>query len=147
VLGQLLTPVLILSAGQWLSLALIARFAAADAEVLVAVAALVLPGNLILVAVENLYFLWYPYRSVGINSFDFQAMGRQLLLLSAKLATAGLAAGVAAGFAAGAYYLTGRSFLPALAVAWVAAVVCGLGLVPLVAVAFDRFDVAHERTE
>jgi hypothetical protein len=147
VLGQLLTPVLILAAGQWLSLALIARFAAADPEVLVAVAALVLPGNLVLVAVENLYFLWYPYRSVGINSFDFQAMGRQLLLLTAKLATAGLAAAVAAGFAAGAYYLTGRSFLPALAVAWVAAVGCGLGLIPLVALAFDRFDVAHERTE
>jgi hypothetical protein len=147
VLGQLLTPVLILTIGQWLSLAAVGRFAQPNPVGLAAAAALAVPGNLILVAIENLYFLWFPYRANGINSFDFQAMGRQLLLLIAKMATVGLVASIAAGCGAAVYYLTGKHTPVALVTAWFAAMACGLGLIPLVALAFVRFDVASDHTE
>ena len=147
VLGQLLTPVLILCVGQWLGLVLIVNLAAPDPVFVAAAVAFALPGNLILVAVENLYFLWYPHRVVGINSFDFQAMGRQLLLLIAKVMTVGATAAAAAAVGALFYYATGGNLAPALTAAWFVALACGLGLVPLVALAFDRFDVASDRAE
>lgn len=147
VLGQLLTPVLVLCAAQWLSLALLATLDDPDPVVVAGTAALAVPANLILVAVDNLYFLWFPYRTQGINSFDFQAMGRQILLMGGKMLTVGVAAGLAAAGAAGVYHLTGARIGPALAAAWVVALGAGLGLMPLVALAFDRFDVASDRAD
>ena len=32
-----------------------------------------------LVAIENLYFLCYPFRTAGVNSMDIQAIGRQMV--------------------------------------------------------------------
>jgi hypothetical protein len=147
VLGQLLTPVLVLSLGQWLTLALIALTTSPDRTLVLSAAVLIAPANLLLAAVENLYFLWYPYRATGINSFDFQAIGRQSLLSLAKVATVGMAAGIAAGLGALVFWLTGGSWASTIATAWVVASACGLGLIPLVALAFQDFDVSAEGTE
>lgn len=147
VIGQLITPVLILSIGQWLTLGVIVLLAHPEPELMIAGAALVVPANFLFVAIENLYFLWFPYRAVGINSFDFQAMGRQLLLMGAKVATVGLVAGVAGGLGALVYYVTSPAWIPALITTWLAAGICGLGLVPLVALAFEGFDVASDRAD
>lgn len=147
VLGQLLTPVLVLTVGQWLAMALIAYRAAAEPGWIAAAFALALPTNLLLAAIENLYFLWFPYRATGINSFDVQAMGRQLLLMTAKASTVGVAAALSgtAGFLT--FRLTGGNLASAVGSAWVVALGCALALVPLVATAFDRFDVAGDRPE
>lgn len=147
VMSQLITPVLVLCCGQWLTLGAVAFFLAPEPSFLVATAALMAPANLILIAVENLYFLWYPYRTAGINSFDFQSLGRQFLLVLGKMATVGLSAGLSGGAGAVAYWIGDGSLSLTVAVAWLVALACGLGLVPLVALAFDQFDVAADRTE
>jgi hypothetical protein len=142
-LGQVVTPVLVLSAVEWFALALVAGATRPGALVAVGAAALVLPLNLLLVAVENLYFLWFPYRMSGFNTFDFQAMGRQMLLLMAKLASLAAAAAVAAALGAVVYYVTGGSWAAVVAAVWLVLAACGLAVLPLVAHAFSSFDVAE----
>jgi hypothetical protein len=145
VIGQLLTPVILLSLCEWLSLALLG--VRGEPGLLVAAAVLIVPANLLLVGVENLYFLWYPYRTSGANSFDFQAVGRQMLLLMFKGTTVGVAVALAAGAGALVFFFAGQSWAATVAAA--AAVLTGLGLalVPLVAEAFERFDVAANLPE
>ena len=147
VLGQLLAPVLVLTAAAWVSLSLFGWLARPGPTLLVSAAALAPPVNLVLVAVENLYFLWFPFRTAGVNSFDFQAMGRQMLLLMAKGATVVAAGGAAAGLGALVLYLTGRNWPAAVAAAWVALAAAGLGLVPLLGAAFEAYDVAGDAAD
>ena len=109
--------------------------------------ALTLPSNLVLVAIENLYFLWFPFRMAGINSMDFQALGRQILLMIGKLATIGLAAGVAGALGAATYHVTGGNWSATVAAAGIAISGFGIGLIPLVALTFEQFDVAGARPE
>ncbi len=146
-LGQLLTPVFLLCLCQWLTLGLVGVLTRADTTWLIVAGVLVLPLDLILVAVENLYFLWFPYRTIGVNSFDFQMMGRQILVIFAKMATFGAAAALAGAAGALIYALTAPMVAPAVGVAWVVAIGCGLALVPLVGVAFEHFDVSADRAE
>jgi hypothetical protein len=147
VLGQLITPVLVLTLAEWVTLAVIAVATRSDPFVPASAAALALPFNLMLFAIENLYFLWFPYRLTGLNAIDFQSMGRQMLLLMAKFACLGLAAGLAAGAGALAYFAAGRSWPLAVAAAWVAMAALGLALIPLAGRAFDAFDVAESLTD
>src|SRR5207249_3358286 len=80
-LGQVLAPAMVLTAGQWLTLAVIARLLRPDPALVAGAFALVPPGNLLLVELENLFFLWFPSRYVSGPSIDFQTMGRQMLLM------------------------------------------------------------------
>lgn len=146
-LGQVATPVLVLTAIEWLALAVISAFAPGDPTLIVSVGALALPLNLVMVAIENLYFLWYPFRMTGFNAFDFQAMGRQMLLMMAKLLTVGVAAVLAGGAGAIVYYLLADSLAAAVATAWVVVALIGLAIVPLLGQAFVHFDVAEARDE
>jgi hypothetical protein len=147
VLGQLLAPVVLLSVGEWVSLLLVAAFVD-PGPAAGAAAALLPPCNLLLVAVENLFFLLFPYRlGAGANSFDFQLLGRQLVVMSAKSLTLVLAVGAAGGAGALAYLVTGGGLAMAVAVAWVVVAVWGLAAVPAVAWAFTRFDVTRDRAD
>lgn len=147
VLGQLATPVLILFVGESFALGLIASASSPPPWLVPSVMALTLPLNLVLVAVENLYFLWFPFRLAGANSLDFQALGRQILLMIGKLATLGLAAGIAGAVGAAIYHLTGGSWSATVATAAVALTGIGVGMILLVALAFEQFDVAGARPE
>lgn len=147
VLGQLTTPVLILSVGQWLSIALIGLISSPRPLFLAASAVLVPPVSLLMVAVENLYFLWYPYRAVGVNSFDVPALGRQFLLAVAKFATLGFAAALASGVGGLVFWSSGGSPVPTVGAAWVVVAACGLGLTPVLVMAFDRCEVPGGRAE
>jgi len=147
VLGQLATPVMILTVGLWLSIGLCSLVGPPRTVLTAAAASLVPPVSLLMVAVENLYFLWYPYRSVGVNSFDAQAMGRQFLLALAKFATIGFAAVLASGVGGVVFWATGGSPVPTVAAAWVVVAACGLGLTPVLVMAFERCDVAGGRAE
>ncbi len=146
-LGQLLTPVFLLGLSQGLTLGLIGVVTRADPTWLIAAGVLAWPVNLILAAVENLYFLWFPYRTLGVNSFDFQMMGRQILVVFAKLATTGVAAALAAAAGSLVYSLTAPVIAPAVVVAGAVALGCGIALVPLVGIAFEHYDVATDRAE
>ena len=71
-------------------------------------------------------------------------VGRRVLLAFAKVAVLAVAAGVAAGVGGLAYLLSGSRWPPALAAAWVVLAGCAAGLVPVLALAFRRFDVARD---
>ncbi|GAC1469312.1 MAG: hypothetical protein NVSMB9_12990 [Isosphaeraceae bacterium] len=147
VFSQLLVPLLILTVAQGISLVVLNALVTSDWRLACTAAGFALPVNLVLVAVENLYFLWFPHVSTGVGSFDFQAMGRQVLLSLAKFLTMGFALAVALGVGALIHGISGGRWWPALLGAWMVLCGCGLGLIPLLAVAFDRFDVAGARPE
>jgi len=144
VAGQLLVPAALSTAGAWAALACMAWLTPAPAGLLVAVAALAFPCHWLLMAVENLFFLAFPFMTEGVNSFDVRAVGRQLLLTAAKLATVAAAGALAAGLGAIGYYVSGQSPVAAAATTWVGVSAAALGLVPLVALAFTHFDVAAD---
>jgi hypothetical protein len=143
VLGQLATPVAILTAIEWLSVTVIAIATRPNPALFWGIIAMTPAVNLLFLAVDNLYFLWFPFRMTAINTVDFQAMGRQILLVSAKFASVGAAAALASGVGALAFFATGQSWAAAITAAWLVLAACGLALIPLVALAFNQFDVAQ----
>lgn len=145
VIGQLLTPVLLICLVQWIALAVIA-LALDRSTVLPAVigaAGFVVPFNFLLIGLDNLLFLLFPSRAVTPTPGDFQAMGRLMLTYLAKAAVMLLVAGIAALVALPVYFLLGQSLPPALIAAWFVLTGFSIGQIPLIALAFQRFDVAR----
>jgi hypothetical protein len=143
VVGQLAAPVLLLSLIQVLALVGIEVAFGGIAPLPLVALVLAWPVNFVSLGIDNLLFLWFPSRQVVAMPHDFQVMGRQLLLLVAK----GMALGSAVVSAALAYALVwflGHSLPGALAAAFLVLAACGAALVPLLAFAFARFDVARD---
>jgi hypothetical protein len=147
VLGQLLTPVLIVSLVQWLFLVVLIVLGH-RLDLLVGAIPFVLPLNLLLFGIENLLFLWYPSPPVAAMAGNYQMMGRNMLLMLAKFLIMGLIGGITGLVVALVYLLMelmqGPSLLVSLTVAWLLISGFAIGLVPLVALAFRRFDVARD---
>jgi len=147
VLGQLLTPVLIVSLVQWLFMAVLILFGP-RLDLLVGAIAFILPLNLLLFGIENLLFLWYPSPPAAAMAGNYQMMGRNMLLMLAKFLIMGLIGGMAGLIAAPVFILMelvqGPSLLASLTVAWLLISAFAIGPVPLVALAFRRFDVARD---
>jgi hypothetical protein len=143
VVGELAVPVLMLTAAQSACLVL-AALMRGDPAYLVDFLVFLLPFNALLVEVESVLFLWYPLRMLPGSMMDFSAMGRQFLLMFAKLLAIGLSAGVAIGLGALGYYLVAPSWVLALAIAWLVMLGFAAALIPLVVSAFLQFDVAHD---
>ncbi|HEX4997373.1 MAG TPA: putative ABC exporter domain-containing protein [Terriglobia bacterium] len=95
--------------------------------------------NLLIFALENLIFLWYPQRAP--HAGELSGAGRRLLTSIIKVLMVGIVGGVAAGAGAVVYFLA-WSWPAALATSWIIVFGCALGLIPLLARAFDRFDQA-----
>lgn len=146
-IGQILTPAFIISGTEWVTLAILIGFSPTLWGWLIGIGALLLPLNVLLLTIENVYFLWFPFRMNSAGGVDFQAMGRQMLLFTAKFLSAGVAAALAAGLGAAAYFLSGRHWPAAFVGAWIGLTVCALATVPLVSHAFDRFDVTDLPSE
>lgn len=146
VIGQLLTPVLLVSLVQWVALAVVAATLDRGAVIHVAlgVAALVVPFNCLLIGLDNLLFLFFPSRALTPTPGDFQVMGRLMLTYLAKAVGMGLATGAAALVAVPIYLLLGRSLPAAMAAAWLVLAGFAVGQVPLIVLAFRRFDVARD---
>jgi hypothetical protein len=155
-IGQLLTPVLLLTLVQWTVLGLVQGIVGRVAPLLLVFAAFTLPFNFLLFGLENLLFLLFPMRLMAAAPDDFQAMGRNVLFLLGKAFSLTLVAGAAALVGGLVYVLVGLATRPlpgagemmqwacALAAAWMAVAVCAAALVPLVAKAFVAFDVARD---
>jgi hypothetical protein len=142
--GQLLAPTLVLCVVQAGLLVAMQWLWGGGGRALWVVALLGPPFNFLAVGLENLLFLWFPSRLLPTAPGDFQMMGRQMLLFWAKLLVLGTTAGLTAGLVA-AVYLTILPVLPlALMVGWLPLGVAAGGLVPFVAMAFRRFDVARD---
>lgn len=144
VVGQLLGPVLIMSVLQGGVLGFIGIYLQMTDSIFWGIAAFALPFNALMFGIENLVFLWFPTRLVPTNPGDVQVMGRAILLMLAKaacMAGAGIMAGLVA---AAAFFLSGRSSTAAFIAGWTAISGAAAGLVPLVALAFQKFDVARD---
>jgi len=141
VVGQLITPVLIVSFVQ--VLVIIIMLSGGAPRQVGWLAAMVVPFNFVAAAIENLVFLWFPVRAVPTMAVDVQFMGRQSLFLIMKMLMLGAAAG-AAGLVGAAVSWAGGSMLPTLASAWIMLGLAGAAMVPWVARAFVRFDVTRD---
>jgi len=160
-LGQLLAPVVLVTVVQWATLAAAVVLKPEDGELLWALAAFAPPFNFLLFALENLLFLRFPTRAAAAAPGDFQAAGRNLLFMLAKMAAlaavalgavtvgavAWLGARLLLGVFAGGFgdeevrFIAGR--VAALA-GWLVVSLSGLALLPLVALAFKAFDVGRD---
>ena len=148
-LGQVLTPVLLVTALQWLVLLMVALSGKLDGgwggrEALMACAVFSPVCNLLLFGLENLLFLLFPTRLASRGGpADLQAVGRNMLFYLAKLFSLMLAGGLAAVVGLLVGVLTGR-VLAGFAAAWLTIALTAAAVVPLVAVAFDHFDVGRD---
>lgn len=144
VIGQLLAPVMIMTALQWGILLVIGAYLRITDSIFWGVAAFALPYNALMFGIENLVFLWFPTRLVPTNPGDVQLMGRAILLMLTKAACM-VGAGIVAGLAAvGAFFLFGRNTTAAVMTGWITTAGVACAVVPLVALAFERFDVARD---
>jgi hypothetical protein len=141
--GQLLTPVLLLSILQWLALAVLLAVAPRQRPYLLLGAAFVPPFNFLLFALDNLLFLLFPVRLMAATPGDFQALGRNVLLTLGKTFGLLFVGVLASAVGALAGLLSGSVWVGAAA-AWPVVALCGAALVPLVALAFKRFDVSRD---
>ncbi len=148
-LGQLIAPTLVLSAVQLFVIGLVQAFWGGVGALLAGVALFALPFNFLSFGLENLMFLWFPSRPAPAAPGDFQMMGRQTLMMAAKFAALLLVivpaavAGVAAGVLA-AWLFDTDPVPPALAVGCVVMTALAAGVIPLLAMAFRRFDVSRD---
>jgi hypothetical protein len=148
-LGQLLAPTLVLSAVQLVVLAFV-QVLWGGVEILLLGVLLFGPSfNFLSFGLENLIFLWFPTRPTPAAPGDFHMMGRQTLMMLAKFAALSLVILPAALAGTLAYVLVTLVLhvngLPAgLAAGWLVLTGLSFGVVPLVASAFRRFDVARD---
>jgi len=147
-LGQLLAPTLILSAVQMIVIGLVQALWGHVEALLVGVAMFALPFNFLSIGMENLMFLWFPTRLVTTPG-DFQMMGRQMMMMTVKVLALGVVIvptvliAVTVGLLA-QWLLNVAPEPPAMVAGCVVMTALAAGVVPLVASAFRRFDVARD---
>src|SRR5262249_46056673 len=102
------------------------------------------PINFLLFALDNLLFLLFPTRLMAATPGDFQALGRNVLFMVAKMTA--LIVVVLAAWLVGlaAYFLAGGSVVIGFIAAWPVVAGCAAALVPFVAWAFVLFDVGRD---
>jgi len=143
VIAEVAVPTLMLTVVQAACLGLLAGLRR-DTPYLLEVLVFLPPYNALLVEVEAILFLWYPNRIVPGSSMDFTMMGRQLLLLFAKLMVVGFSAGVAVGIGALFYGFLVPSLPVTLMLTWLFMAGFVAALIPLAVTAFQQFDVARD---
>ncbi len=144
VLGQLATPVLVFVLPAWLVFAVaspsFAEVRAADVVFMTILA----PLAALFIELDNLLFLVFPTRSIQATPADFATMGRQILLILAKLVLGGVTIGLAFLLGWLVQYLVGGGLLAAYLVALAIVSLAAASLVPFLALAFDGYDVASD---
>ncbi|HZY84192.1 MAG TPA: hypothetical protein VFE78_05145, partial [Gemmataceae bacterium] len=112
-------------------------------EIVLACAAYTAPFNFLLFALENLLFLLFPTRLAAATPGDFQTMGRNVLFLLGKVLVLAVVTTAALAVGAVAALVSGSVWVGAVA-AWPVVVAAGAALVPLIALAFQAFDVGRD---
>ena len=144
VVGQLLVPVLFLTAVQLILLLLLKATWGEFGPFLLAGAAFAVPVNFLVMGIDNLLFLWFPTRMVASTPGDMQILGRQMLLFLGKGLLLGLVAGVGTAVGVGVFLLARQDWLLTLAAVWLIVAGFAVAMVPLVVLAFRNFDVARD---
>jgi hypothetical protein len=139
--GQTLVFALIVALVQWLAFTATAVAQPAAAAELLVAGIFALPFNWILFGTENLLFLLYPSPVVTSGSEGFFKMGSVMLFMLAKVLVLGGCAAVVA-IPTVVIYLVTKSILAACVAAGLALFFPILGILLLVAWAFQRYDVS-----
>jgi hypothetical protein len=143
VIGQLATPVLLFSVPGLVAFLLSSLYLGHAGTADLAFLATIVPLSALVVGVDNLLFLLFPTRTAMATTADFASMGRQVLLVLAKVVLGGLTVGLAAAVGYLVYSFGGGrlgAYLAALAVISLAAA----SLVPFLALALRHYDVASD---
>jgi hypothetical protein len=143
-IGELVTPVLVISAIQLAilgALGALSRTAWPQVGVALVFAPLL---NFFLFGVENLFFLLLPTRTMAVTPADFQSFGRQVVLMIGKMFLFGVCVASAAIPGAIAYWLSGWSWSAFFITSWLVMLVESAAIIPLIAWAFERFDVSAD---
>ncbi|MCI0462816.1 MAG: putative ABC exporter domain-containing protein [Gemmataceae bacterium] len=144
-LGQVVVPALVLTLVQLLMLGGLQLYWGKGEPLLLAAMAFGPVLNLLLVLLDNLLFLWFPTRQpTAATPGDLQTMGRQMVLWMAKMVALAGMLFFAFLFGAAAFVLGGQSVVVGGITGWVVLAGCVVGLVPLLALAFRRFDVSRD---
>jgi hypothetical protein len=144
VVGQLLTPICLISLGQVIVVGAVLVIRGNSERFLLVAMAFALPLNCLIFELENMLFLFFPTRVLAATPGDVQALGRQVVLWMVKLFTLWVIGGLAALAGLLFYFLTGQNWTAALVAAWVVVAAFVMGLIPLIGLAFRRFDVAAD---
>jgi len=144
VLGQLAAPVLFMTAIHVAFLSTVAAFSQGSRLMLLAAMLFSPPLNFLIFGVDNLLFLLFPFRAVATTPGDMQHIGRNMVEFFAKMLVLALCCGAAAALGALVYWISGESWVAALAMSWLGLLFCGCLLVPCIAWAFRKFDVATD---
>jgi len=142
VAGELIVPVIAATIIEW-ALVLVTGPLATDWITVLLVCAWLPAANLIVFAVENLVFLYFPRRQDNKGT-NFQASGRQMAVNFIKVFALAAAAGITGGFGTIAYFIFGGSMTAALGTAWCGSVLLGVLLVWQVSRAFRVLDPSLE---
>ncbi len=140
VAGQVLVPVLMLSVFQIIVLIFAAIQIPSRRSFLLAGVFVAPSFNAILFGVENLNFLLFPTRPAAVSPGDFQALGRKFLFMTARLLILGLGVLAALIPAVLVWVFTRKSLPAATAVVVVMLTAEALAMVPLMVLAYRRYD-------
>jgi hypothetical protein len=149
--GQLVAPTIVMTFLHWIVIvATILATAETPSAVairfpLIIAAVIALPFNLLMFAAENLIFLLAPTRPTGAGPGDFSLLGKQIFTLVIRTVGVGAAATLATLISIVAYLLSTRLGEDAAvsigtATAFVVLSAEAMAAVPVVGIAFRRFD-------
>lgn len=143
--GQLAAPTLFITLIQWIALGTAAVFGIGRERLMLCAALpFMLPLNLLIVGVENLMFLLLPNRTIGAAPGDLSTMGRQIVMVILRMLIIAAITAIAAGAGGIVFLLTRPAVIPALAAALVVLVASALSIIPLVGLAYRRFDPSRD---
>jgi hypothetical protein len=143
-IGQLVSPVLLTSLIELVMLGSAAIFLDSQSRFfLIGISPFLVPYNMLLYEVENLFFLLFPAPLVPIGRMDFDFIGRTLV--GCAITTTILIAGCI--LSAGAGYLAvnamGLPWYAFMVMAWLSLTLIALMTLPLLGWAYNRFDVSR----
>ena len=142
--GQLLAPVLLTSLVELLLLGSVAIFLdGVPRTIVVCMVPFIVPFNALLYALENTFFLLFPTPLVPVGRVDFDFLGRTMVEFAVKTGLLISGCGLAAGAGMLVLNATDRSWLAFTVVAWLVLSLIALLTVPVLSLAFDRFNVSR----
>ena len=138
--AQLIAPVCMLVLFQITLIGSIGVMLHMDREILALALLFAIPMNAMLIAVENLIFLLFPVRAVAVSPGDLQGFGRQMLVFLLKGVALLVAVSLAGAVGAGVWWIGGKTTAVFLVTTILVLAMEVAGMIPLLAIAFRRFD-------
>lgn len=145
VIGEVLTPLAIVTALQWI---LLAFTAIALPEVpfgsLMVIAVMAVPLNALNIMIDNGLFLAYPTRTVTAGTADLTGLGRNMMLFIGKGILLIGCLGISALFGWLTWWITNGSWIMFFLVVWTLLAAAGMMALLVLAKLFQQFDVSRD---